>query len=44
MEFAKMKELYFHEDFYCQVELLPMEALKSSEGEMNEIDAFSDTH
>ena len=39
-----MKELYFHEDFYCQVELLPMSALESSVGEMKEIGAFSEEH
>ena len=39
-----MKELYFHEDFYCQVELLPMSALESSVGEMKEIEAFSEEH
>ena len=37
-----MKELYFHEDFYCQVELLPMPALESSVDEMNEIAVFSE--
>jgi hypothetical protein len=39
-----MNELYFHEDFYCQVELLPMSALDSSTSEMGEIDAFSNAH
>lgn len=39
-----MKELYFHEDDYCQVELLPMSALESSVGEMKKIAAFSDAH
>jgi hypothetical protein len=39
-----MKELYFHEDFYCQVELLPISALESSEGAMGDIDTFSDAH
>ena len=39
-----MNELYFHEDFYCQVELLPMSALESSTSEMGEIDAFSEAH
>jgi hypothetical protein len=39
-----MKELYFHEDFYYQVELLPTSALESSAREMGDINAFSAAH
>ncbi len=39
-----MKELYFHEDFYCQVELLPVSAVQHCTEEMSESDAFSDAH
>jgi hypothetical protein len=39
-----MKEFYFHEDFYCQVQLLPLSALDSSLAEMNQIADFSDAH
>src|SRR5215510_794228 len=39
-----MKELYFHEDDYCQVELLPVSALVTSVDEINEIAAFSNMH
>lgn len=39
-----MKELYFHEDFYCQVELLPVSALVTSVDEINKIAAFSNMH
>ena len=37
-----MKALYFHEDDYCQVELLPMSALDSSVDETTKIEHFSD--
>lgn len=39
-----MKELYFHEDDYCQVELLPVSALVTTVDEINKIAAFSNLH
>ena len=39
-----MKEICFHEDFYCQVELLPVAALKDCASEMQQIDDFSTEH
>lgn len=39
-----MKELFFHEDFYCQVQLLPMSAMRPYEAEMAKIDEFAGAH
>jgi hypothetical protein len=39
-----MRELYFHEDDYLQVEMMPVSALGHCTDEMRESDAFSATH
>ena len=39
-----MKELFFHEDFYCQVELLPVSAVQHCDDEMKKVDEFSAAH
>jgi hypothetical protein len=41
--FAK-REIYFHEDDYCQQELLPREALAYAESEVKKIAEFADAH
>jgi hypothetical protein len=42
-DFAK-REIYFHEDDYCQQELLPREALSFAETQVKQIAEFADTH
>lgn len=37
-------EVYFHEDFYCQVELLPLENVHELETENKKIDEFAKEH
>ena len=37
-------EVYLHEDFYCQVELLPIENLHELETENEKIDEFANEH
>lgn len=39
-----MKELYFHEDDYCQIELVPVENEKYVKIEIENIDTFSEEH
>ena len=39
-----MKELFFHEDFYCQVELVPVSAVQHCTEEMHQVDDFSAAH
>jgi hypothetical protein len=39
-----MNELYFHEDDYCQIELLPIENEDYVETEINNINGFSEEH
>src|ERR1043166_1688474 len=41
--FAK-REIYFHEDDYCQQELLPREALAFVESEIKKSDEFAAAH
>jgi hypothetical protein len=41
--FAK-REIYFHEDDYCQQELLPREALPFAEAEVKKIAEFANAH
>jgi hypothetical protein len=41
--FAK-REIYFHEDDYCQQELLPREALEFAETEIKKIAEFAQAH
>lgn len=41
--FAK-REIYFHEDDYCQQEILPREALAFVEAEIEKISEFSEAH
>jgi len=41
--FAK-REIYFHEDDYCQQELLPHDALAFAEAEVRKIGEFADAH
>jgi hypothetical protein len=38
------REIYFHEDDYCQQELLPREALTYAEAEVKKIGEFADAH
>lgn len=38
------RELYFHEDDYCQQQLLPMESATFVEAELKKIHQFSDAH
>jgi hypothetical protein len=38
------REVYFHEDDYCQQELLPREALRFAEAEVKKIGEFADAH
>ncbi len=38
------REIYFHEDDYCQQELLPRGAAAHAEGEVNKIGEFADAH
>src|SRR5262245_7306691 len=38
------REIYFHEDDYCQQELLPREALPFAEVQVKEVDEFADAH
>ncbi len=38
------REIYFHEDDYCQQELLPRGAAAHAEGELNKIGDFADAH
>jgi hypothetical protein len=38
------REIYFHEDDYCQQELLPREALAHAEAEVEKIAEFADSH
>jgi len=38
------REIYFHEDDYCQQELLPREALAFAEAEIKKIAEFADSH
>ena len=39
-----MRTAYFHEDHYCQVELLPGENLEWCRAQMDAIEEFSDAH
>jgi hypothetical protein len=39
-----MNELYFHEDDYCQIELLPIENEEYVKKEINTINEFSEDH
>jgi hypothetical protein len=39
-----MREIYFHEDDYCQQELLPREAAGFAGEELKKIQAFSEAH
>ncbi len=39
-----MREAYFHEDDYCQIEVLPIEALKFCQMQIEEITNFSKKH
>jgi hypothetical protein len=38
------REIYFHEDDYCQQELLPRDALAYAEAEVKKIAEFADAH
>jgi hypothetical protein len=38
------REVYFHEDDYCQQQLLPRETTTHAESELRKIDEFSATH
>jgi hypothetical protein len=38
------REIYFHEDDYCQQELLPREALAFADAEIKKIGEFADAH
>jgi hypothetical protein len=38
------REIYFHEDDYCQQELLPRDALAYAEAEVKKIEAFAEAH
>ncbi len=38
------REIYFHEDDYCQQQLLPREATTHAESELRKIDEFSAAH
>jgi hypothetical protein len=38
------REIYFHEDDFCQQELLPREGLAYAEAEIKRIDEFADAH
>jgi hypothetical protein len=38
------REIYFHEDDYCQQELLPRDALAYAEAELKKIAEFADAH
>jgi hypothetical protein len=37
-------EVYFHEDDYCQQEILPLAALDFCRNQITEIDAFATNH
>jgi hypothetical protein len=39
-----MREIYFHEDDYCQQQLLPREATSRAESELQKIGEFSKAH
>ena len=39
-----MDELYFHEDDYCQIEMVPIENEHFIKNELDEINNFSETH
>ena len=39
-----MRKIYFHEDDYCQLEVLPLAARQFCLQEMGEIDAFAEEH
>src|SRR5262245_33257855 len=44
VESAAKREIYFHEDDYCQQELLPRDALAYAEAEIKKIAEFADSH
>src|SRR5689334_6677593 len=39
-----MKEIYFHEDDYCQIEILPISNWRHCAEQMGEIETFSEAH
>ena len=39
-----MKAIYFHEDDYCQIEILPISNWEHCENQMGEIESFSEAH
>lgn len=39
-----MREAYYHEDDFCQVELLPLDSLQHCLTQMGELQAFADAH
>jgi hypothetical protein len=39
-----MKEIYYHEDDYCQIEILPISNWNHCSQQMGEIQTFSDAH
>lgn len=41
---SRMREIYFHEDDYCQQQLLPHEAASFADDEVKRIDEFADAH
>lgn len=41
---SRCREIYFHEDDYCQQQFLPMESMAHVVAELKTIDEFSDAH
>ncbi len=41
---ARQREIYFHEDDYCQQQLLPREATAHAQAELQNIDEFASEH
>ena len=42
VQFAAKREIYFHEDDYCQQELLPRESLAYAEAEVKKVAEFAE--
>lgn len=42
--YTDMKEIYYHEDDYCQIEILPISNWQHCTQQMGEIQAFSNAH
>jgi hypothetical protein len=42
--FSRKREIYFHEDDYCQQQLLPQEAATHATSEIRKIDEFAEAH